>query len=588
MNRTMKKWLSILTTLTLTVGVFSQFSMTSASVQTQAAEQLDADHLISAGMHHSMALKEDGSVWTWGYNSYGQLGDGTKINKSTPQQITVQEGKKATYIENGENFSLAILEDGTLWGWGDGGKSQLGQFMATGSTTPIQIVIGDGSKKVASVSAGDAHVLAILEDGSLWTWGNNSDGQLGLGQTSDPVHTPTQITIENDKKVVYISAGSNYSTAILEDGSLWTWGNNLYGMLGDGTRIKKPTPQKITIEEGKKVTKTSTANYCMGAILEDGTFWMWGYNQNGQLGDGTTESPKTTPQKITIGEGKKAVGISCSQFQTAAILEDGSLWAWGVGCLGAGVEETSSSPKEISVEAEKKVEAVSLGTDHTMVVSESGTLWAWGDNSWNAVGVEGSNQVLSPVSLMQLFTPLVPTLEPTTIPTVPPTSAPTATPTITPPVIPTIAPTTAPTITPTATPTVIPPTPPTTAPTVIPTTAPTTGPTVQPTTAPTVTPTAIPVSSPYEITGITTADGQIKVDVNRLKQREQEDFVLIALYDDNGILTGIQTNRYSVTDADTQSFLFPSSGIDFSLVKVFVWDGLNSMTPLSVQSEKTA
>lgn len=578
MERKTKKWLSMVVTLSMVVGLFSHIVTTSAETETSS---IPTDHLIAAGGCHSMAIKEDGAVWTWGDNRFNQLGDGTTTLKKVPQQITVQEGKKAIYAEANEYCSMVILEDGTLWGWGSNNDHQLATPMGGLYSTPRQIVIGDGTKKVVSVAVGGRHAAALLEDGSLWTWGNNEYGQLGTGAVTNDVYTPTKITIEEGKKVLKVDGGYNYTAALLEDGTVWAWGDNLYGALGNGTTIDKYSPQKITIEEGKKAVDISTGYYHMAAILEDGSLWTWGRNTSGQLGDGT-EKNKLQPQKISIDNDKKVASVTAGNFMTAVILEDGIPWTWGTGCLGDGTSNNNPSPQKITVGLDQKLGSIVSGDSHFLSVSESGMLWAWGDNGWYAVGIEDDSKVLSPVSVMQLFTPPAPTTEPTIEPSAPPTTVPTAPPTA----VPTITPTTPPTTIPTAPPTILPTTAPTTEPTVAPTAEPTVAPTTEPTIIPTTAPTAAPAEASYQIANITANQQQVQVDINRLEQRGQDDTVLIALYGDNGTLVGVKADLYPSANTDAQSFVFDGIDSQFSVVKVFVWDGLNSMAPLCEAANK--
>ena len=226
---------------------------------------------VSLCRYHSGAITEDGSLWMWGSNSFGALGNGTYMaTRNAP--IKIMENVKA--ISLGSQYSGAIKEDGSLWMWGNNSYGKLGDGTNKDRNTPVKIM-----ENVKAISLGDYHSGAINEDGSLWMWGSNSFGELGDGTNKDR-NTPVKV-IENAKA---ISLGSQYSGLIKEDGSLWMWGHNGNGELGDGTNENKNTPVKIM----ENIKSVNFGGYHSGAIKEDGSLWMWGDNDFGQLGNGTT------------------------------------------------------------------------------------------------------------------------------------------------------------------------------------------------------------------------------------------------------------------------------------------------------------
>ena len=319
---------------------------------------MDNVKLVSLGDFHSAAIMKDGSLYTWGDNSSGQLGDGTTIKRYTP--IKIMDNVRSVSLGNG--YSAAIMEDGSLYAWGNNSSGQLGDGTTTKRYTPIKIM-----DNVKSVSLGYAYSAAITEDGSLYTWGWNSNGQLGNGTTTDS-HTPQKI-MDNVKSV---SLGNlNHSAAITEDGSLYAWGNNSSGQLGDGTTTKRYTPIKIM----DNVKSISLGNFHSAAITEDGGLYTWGYNWYGQLGDGTTTN-KYIPKKIM----DNIKLVSLGNFHSAAIAEDGSLYTWGWnsnGQLGEGttnIKETS--PNKITIPVETATFSVtsrlaSTGTFSTLSATDT-------------------------------------------------------------------------------------------------------------------------------------------------------------------------------------------------------------------------
>ncbi|MBJ6801969.1 RCC1 domain-containing protein [Geomonas propionica] len=285
---------------------------------------------VAAGIESDsvIALKSDGTVWGWGYNQYGQLGDGTYVNRSTPVQTRLLSG--VTVIAAGGSRSYAIKNDGTLWGWGG---ASVGDGTNFNRSSPVQLTkisgavavasggfhgaavdsqgavwtwaynwfgqLGDGtlSDKMApvrlsgisgaiAVAAGFYHTLALKTDGTVWAWGYNSDGELGDGTSTNRT---TPVKVEGLAGVVAIAAGMYHSVALTADGSVYLWGDIYGGQLGRGTAVRVPT--KVSGLSG--VTKITTGNSHVLAQKSDGTLWAWGWNSFGQLGDGTTVSRKT-------------------------------------------------------------------------------------------------------------------------------------------------------------------------------------------------------------------------------------------------------------------------------------------------------
>ncbi len=245
-----------------------------------------------------MAIDEDGYLWTWGSNDYGQLGDGTKNASYVPKQIKTDT--KFKDISGAFDSAAAIDEDGNLWTWGLNEYGQLGNGSTTASLVPIKIMEGT---KFKSVSKGEESCAAIDEDGNLWTWGRNSAGQLGNGTTSsahEPIHIMDGVKFESVKIM-------NNAIAIDEDGNLWTWGWNKYGQLGNATTTDVLEP--IKIKSGTKFKYISEAGITSIATDEGGSTWMWGYNKYANLGNGVTDSIARKPIQITDPNKKYTVNF---------------------------------------------------------------------------------------------------------------------------------------------------------------------------------------------------------------------------------------------------------------------------------------
>jgi alpha-tubulin suppressor-like RCC1 family protein len=276
---------------------------------------------VSGGTSYTAAIKTDGTLWSWGVNSFGQLGDDTITHRSSPVQ-TIAGGTNWKSVSGGSYHTAAIKTDGTLWVWGHNQYGQLGDDTITHRSSPVQTIAGGTNWKL--VSSGGSHTAAIKTDGTLWGWGHNDYGQLGdntITHRSSPVQT-----IAGGTNWKLVSSGGSHTAAIKTDGTLWSWGDNYFGQLGDNTRTDKFSPVQ-TIAGGTNWKSVSGGLSHTAAIKTDGTLWSWGYNQNGRLGDYTRTSRSSPVQTIAGGTNWKSV--SCGNTTTAAIKTDGTLWVWG-------------------------------------------------------------------------------------------------------------------------------------------------------------------------------------------------------------------------------------------------------------------
>jgi uncharacterized repeat protein (TIGR02543 family) len=347
---------------------------------------------VSAGDYHTIALKSDGTLWAWGRNDWGQLGDGTGANRISPVQIG--SDNKWVSISTGAGHTIALKSDGTLWAWGLNSSYQLGDGTGINSLSPVQI----GSDNTwVSISAGANHTMALKSDGTLWAWGSNGTGQLGDGTTTDRL-SPVQIG--SDTTWVSVSAGANHTIALKSGGTLWAWGWNAHGQLGDGTTTNRLSPIQIG-SDSKWVSVSAGGDYTT-ALKSDGTLWAWGSNGTGQLGDGTTTN-RLSP--IQVGSDNRWASFSTGLAYTVALKSDGTLWAWGYntfGELGDGTTTNKLSPVQIGTDY-KRV-SVSAGGAHTMALKSDGTLWAWGRNDSGQLGDGTTTYRLSSVQIESVNT----------------------------------------------------------------------------------------------------------------------------------------------------------------------------------------
>ena len=337
---------------------------------------------ISAGRDHTLALKSDGSLWAWGSNDSGQLGDGTTDSRKSP--VRVGEDNNWAAVSAGGYHTLALKSDLSLWAWGRNGDGQLGNGANINRNTPVRA--GEDDDWVA-ISAGGYHSLAKKFDGSLWTWGNNNAGQLGDG-TYGRRETPEMLGNDYDWNI--ISAGDSHTLAIKNDGSLWAWGSNSFGQLGDGSDTTKNQNMPVRIGEDNDWVDISAGGWHSLALKGSPpnlSLWAWGWNSYGQLGDGTNEN-SNIPIPVEIGVSWAA--ISTGDSHSMALKNDGTLWAWGrndSGQLGDGTNEDNNAPVQVG---DTNWGTVSAGGYHTLALKNDGTLWAWGYNENGQLG-NGTN-----------------------------------------------------------------------------------------------------------------------------------------------------------------------------------------------------
>lgn len=402
---------------------------------------------IDGGIDHAMAKKTDGSLWCWGTNTNGQIGDGTTNNALQPVQIMTGSSWQTFYA--GRQNSMAIRSDGTLWAWGSNNRGQLGDGTTISSVTPVQIggdtnwkniacgahslglkqdnqllswginqdgELGNGSwwpqplstnlETVKSFSGGTDFMVAVRQNGTLWSAGTNTDGKLGLGYAVNViVREPEQIGGDSDWMM--ISAGLHHTVALKQNGTLWAWGRNVEGQLGNGTNTSESIPVQVgTDTSWKRIYSGSTHTL---AIKLDGSLWAWGSNGNGELGDGTQIS-RNNP--VQIGSDYDWIEIS-AYGHSLALKVDGTLWAWGLnasGQVGVGNNTAVFTPTRVGISQNWR--KISAGLAHTMAIQKNGTLWAWGSNLWGETtlssrtspGQVGSETNWSDVSAASQFT----------------------------------------------------------------------------------------------------------------------------------------------------------------------------------------
>lgn len=306
---------------------------------------------VAIGYQAVAATKTDGTLWTWGNNgspgaNQGQLGDNSQINRSSPVQI----GAAGTWYQPafGTSFAACIRQDGTLWLWGYNYYGSLAQNNRTSRSSPVQII--NAGNNWIQVSCGLRNALGLKSDGTLWSWGNNSFGGLGINTATTSLSSPVQV-VGAATTWRRIASGYYHSAAIKSDGTLWCWGRNSYGQLGDNTTTNRSSPVQVVTLTSDWSQVQCGYNFT-AAIKKDGSMWLWGQNSSGQLGDNTTISKSSPVQTLasTLDWGK-LINLSHRSSSTGAIKKDGSVYVWGAntftGLLGTNDTANKSSPVQI-------------------------------------------------------------------------------------------------------------------------------------------------------------------------------------------------------------------------------------------------
>ncbi len=331
-----------------------------------------------------------GTPVAWGNNQVGQLGNGTFTTSNTPTHVSTLTHVSA--ISGGAGHSVAVKADSTAWAWGSNFRGQLGNGTTTTSNVPVAV---SGLSQVRAVSAGGAHSLAVKTDGTVWSWGDNTTGQLGLGTTGGTQLVPVHLTTLTG--ITAVSAGAGHSVALKNDGSVWAWGDNRVGELGNGTvGGVNPTPAHVPGLTG--VTAIATFGAHTLALKTDGTVWAWGDNQSGQLGVGTIGGNSPTPVQVSGLTG--IIAITAGAAHSVALGTDGLIRACGnnsSGQLGDGTFTTRSTPT--LVQGLIQVTHIGAGGAHSLALKADGTAWAWGDNRTGQLGTGNFTTSRRPVQV---------------------------------------------------------------------------------------------------------------------------------------------------------------------------------------------
>ncbi len=363
---------------------------------------------------HNLALKADGTVWAWGKNDRGQLGFGPYASSSfypLPSQVKYPSGdplEEIISIAPGASHSLALRSDGTVWAWGNNDHGQLGRGTAGGSSPdPIQVMKTESIalENIVAIAAGEKYSLALSADSSVWAWGRNYEGQLGLGNYYMPPVTYAVHVLQDDSlplgAIVAIAAGKDHNLALTFDGRVLAWGEGTSGKLGYdlGYQQKSHTPAPVmeTPENPlKNIVSIAAGTHHSLALSVTGSVLAWGLDNQGQLGDGIEIATGHTPVAVVTEDGtplQDIVSISSGDRHNLAGKSDGTLLGWGVneqGQLGIGTTPAASPHAQpVMLDENDPLEmtrSIGTGRAHSLAVLPDGTILSWGENHYGSLG----------------------------------------------------------------------------------------------------------------------------------------------------------------------------------------------------------
>lgn len=331
----------------------------------------------------SGVVKADGTVWMWGENNWGQLGDGTTTSRSSPVQVVGLVGVKAIASSKSQANSkshMLALKDGLIWGWGDNSFGQLSGSPNSQYSTPVRV---DGIDSVTAIAAGEGFSIALKSDGTVWAWGGNYSGQLGDGASYKSRSTPARVGGLID--VVDIAAGTSHTLALKKDGSVWAWGWNGRGVLGDGTGEQRNSPIQVGGLTAVVAIRATPENSF--ALNTDGAVWAWGANPHHQFGDGTSDGDQTAPALVKKLTGVVDIAGGSRDSLSSSILAlkyDGTVW----GLFAAGPGQMGGLTGIVEFAA---------GNYHLLSEASDGTVLASG---YNGTGKWGAHVLVGGLNLL--------------------------------------------------------------------------------------------------------------------------------------------------------------------------------------------
>jgi alpha-tubulin suppressor-like RCC1 family protein len=370
-----------------------------------AALGLAAAPAVTASAAARVAAGPAETVVGWGNNADGQLGDGTTTDVSPPVFAKLSGQLRYTTVRAGLNTSVALATNGTVFAWGDNSSGQLGDGTTMPRLTPVRTRLPAGVK-VTALREGRDFTVALTAKGKVLAWGNNSGGELGDGTTANR-SLPVRAKLPKGVTVTAISAGADHVLALTQSGRVLSWGGNALGQLGDGSFGRRLVPGYVHLPPHTKITSIAAGDATGFAVTSARQVLAWGYNEHGELGDGT-KTQRSTPVRVHLPTGVKVAAVTAGGFHELALTTDGRVLGWGDNFYGqlanatVGEEDTA-----VLIKLGTKVRAVTAGSWYSMVLTTSGHVLAWGRNDTGELGDGSTTNRSTPerVKLPPGFTP---------------------------------------------------------------------------------------------------------------------------------------------------------------------------------------
>lgn len=345
--------------------------------QTWQKDQLFvARPMVKAGWSHNVALNPDGTVWAWGAGDNGELGNFQWIGSTNPVQVVGLSNIVAIAVEDESSFTLALDSGGAVWSWGANRYGQLGRndrlFADENSAAPVP-----GLSNIEAIAVGYAHSIALRNDGTVWAWGDDPHGELGDGTN---VYRDYPEPVPGLTNVVQIASGAGFSFAVCSNGTVWGWGYNADGELGIGNTGNQSVPVQVTALSNI-VALSGGFDHSL-AVRTDGTLLAWGYGRNGQLGNGASTNSLTA---VTVSGLSNITTIACGEDHCLALNRNGSLYTWGadgVGQLGDGSQNDTNFPSLVT--SVSNIIAIAGGAETSLAYTTSGKIYEWGEELWGS------------------------------------------------------------------------------------------------------------------------------------------------------------------------------------------------------------
>ncbi|HIG34196.1 MAG TPA: hypothetical protein EYQ11_04900 [Candidatus Poseidoniales archaeon] len=348
---------------------------------------------IGAAYNYTCVVMDNNNMKCWGRGGSGYLGNGEIADQYTPVSVNMDgiTGGAAEFSGAGGHHSCLLSLNGSIYCWGEDSHGQIGHGHWGGSWWSPHGPTTLGGKVAITVVTGLHHSCAIADDMSLYCWGKNDNGQVGIGDlTEEQVYSPREIDLPPGRTAVSINAGIDATCVILDNGSGMCWGLNMNGHLGDGTYNDRTSPTPITVLPANRslVAMDIGFKHTCG-ILDDGLVYCWGNNTAGQFGDGTTNH-STYPRAASLPPGRTAISIDAGSHHTCAILDDSSAYCWGRndnGQLGDGTTNNSTTPVRVSMPSGLGVAEITAGNFHSCAVATNASVYCWGGHGQGALGL---------------------------------------------------------------------------------------------------------------------------------------------------------------------------------------------------------